>query len=274
MATYAIGDVQGCFKQLKRLLKHIDFDPLADRLRFAGDLVNRGPRSLEVLRFVRALGDRAISVLGNHDLHLLAAADGERKASKGDTLDAILAAPDRDELLDWLRQLPLMHENPESGLILVHAGLSPQWSLETARRCAREVEAVLRGPQLPSLLKHMYGNEPRRWDDGLQDDARWRYIINAFTRMRYCQADGTLDFAEKNPPGRQAKDLLPWFAVPNRLNQGVPVVFGHWATLQLKNELDPVFGVHHIDTGCVWGGTLTALREDDGMTFSVRGWRV
>jgi len=271
MATYAIGDVQGCFEQLQQLLKHIGFDPAADRLRFAGDLVNRGPRSLDVLRFVRALGDSAISVLGNHDLHLLATAKGERRVSKGDTFGEILQAPDCEELLDWLRRRPLMHENPESGLVLVHAGLSPQWSLERARHCARELEEVIRGPRLKSFLKHMYGNEPRRWDGDLTGHARLRYITNAFTRMRYCTPDGTLDFSEKNPPGRQSAELLPWFAVPQRRNRGVPVVFGHWATLQIEHELDPAFGVHHIDTGCVWGGPLSALREDDGMMFSVPG---
>lgn len=272
MASYAIGDVQGCFKQLKQLLKHIDFDPSTDRLRFAGDLVNRGPRSLDVLRFVRGLGNRAVSVLGNHDLHLLATANGVRKPSKADTLDEILQAPDCGELLDWLRQQPLMHENPKSGLVLVHAGLSPQWSLSVARGCARELEAVIQGPRLRPFLKNMYGNEPRRWDDNLDGHERLRYITNAFTRMRYCKPDGSLDFNEKKPPGRQAKGLLPWFAVPQRRARKVPVVFGHWATLQVEQAVDRAFGVHHIDTGCVWGGTLSALREDDGMMFRVPGW--
>lgn len=271
MATYAIGDVQGCFKQLKQLLKHINFDPSADRLRFAGDLINRGPRSLEVLRFVRDLGDSATSVLGNHDLHLLAVANGHRKASKSDTLQDILEAEDCDELLAWLQRLPLMHENPSSGLVMVHAGLSPQWSLETARACARELEAVIQGPKLQGFLKHMYGTEPLRWEKNLKGYDRLRYITNAFTRMRYCRKDGSLDFQEKKPPGRQAKGLLPWFAVPGRRNLGVPIVFGHWATLQIEKDLDPGYDVHHVDTGCVWGGTLTALREDDGQVFSVPG---
>ena len=166
-----------------------------------------------------------------------------------------------------------MHENPRSGHVLVHAGLAPQWSLDVARQCARELEQVIRGPQLKSFIKHMYGDEPRRWRDGLSGHARMRYITNVFTRMRYCTTDGSLEFGEKNPPGRQAAGLLPWFAVPCRRNKGVPIVFGHWATLQIENALDPAFGVHHVDTGCVWGGPLSALREDDGVMFSVPGWR-
>jgi len=273
MATYAIGDVQGCFKQLQQLLLRIDFDPQVDRLRFAGDLVNRGPNSLQVLRFVRGLGARAVTVLGNHDLHLLASAYAERKPSKGDTLTEILEAPDRDELLDWLRQQPVMHENCESGLLLVHAGLSPQWSLDSARKCARELETVLRGSRLKSFLTHMYGNEPRRWDDDLDGYERLRYITNAFTRIRYCHLDGALEFSEKNPPGRQEKGLQPWFTLPQRPDRNVPIVFGHWATLQIEQAVDARYGVHHIDTGCVWGGTLSALREADGVMFSVPGWR-
>jgi bis(5'-nucleosyl)-tetraphosphatase (symmetrical) len=272
MATYAIGDVQGCFEQLQQLLEHINFDQSVDRLRFVGDLVNRGPQSLAVLRFVYALGDRAITVLGNHDLHLLATIHGVRKPSKGDTLTQILDAPDRDELFEWLRRQPLMHEHPLSGRIVVHAGVSPQWSLETARNCARELEAVLQGPQLLSFLKQMYGNEPRRWDDDLDGYDRLRYITNAFTRMRYCKLDGSLDFDEKNSPGRQAKTLRPWFEVEQQRDPQVPVVFGHWATLQIEQAIDAVHGVHHIDTGCVWGGPLSALREDDMVMFSVPGW--
>jgi len=271
MASYAIGDVQGCHDQLLALLDRIDFDPARDRLRFAGDLVNRGPRSADVLRFVIGLGERAQSVLGNHDLHLLAAAHGLRRPSKGDTLGEVLAAPDRERLLDWLRRRPLLDEDPASGNVLVHAGLAPGWDLATARACARELEQVLRGDALADFLAHMYGDEPRRWRDDLEGFARLRYITNAFTRMRYCSRDGALDFDEKRPPGRQPRSLLPWFAVPGRRSRGVPIVFGHWATLELAEPLDPAHGVHHVDTGCVWGGTLTALREDDATRFSVPG---
>ncbi len=273
MASYVIGDVQGCDAELAALLDHVGFDPAVDRVRFAGDLVNRGPDSLAVLRRVRALGDRAEAVLGNHDLHLLAAAHGLRKPAKSDTLAQVLESPERDELLEWLRRRPLLHEHPESRNVLVHAGLPPQWDLATARACARELEAVLRGPRLTEFLANMYGDEPRRWREDLAGWARLRYITNAFTRLRYCDPKGRLEFDEKRPPGRQARDLIPWFAVPDRLSRGVPVVFGHWATLQLEQPLDPAHGVIHLDTGCVWGGALTALREDDGRLFSVPGWR-
>lgn len=272
MATYAVGDVQGCHDQLLALLEHIDFDPGRDRLRFAGDLVNRGPRSLDVLRFVRDLGDAAITVLGNHDLHLLAAAHGLRRPSRGDTLDDILTAPDRDELLDWVRHRPMLHENVDSAMVLVHAGIPPQWDLETARTCARELEAVLRSDALEPFLAHMYADTPRRWEPSLTGHDRLRFITNAFTRMRYCSANGALDFDEKQPPGQQADNLVPWFAIPGRRTRGVAIIFGHWAALQAIDPLDPKHGVHHVDTGCVWGGTLSALREDDAVVFSVPGW--
>ena len=271
MASYVIGDVQGCHDQLLALLEHIDFDAANDRLRFAGDLVNRGPRSLDALRFVRSLGASAESVLGNHDLHLLAAAHGLRKPSRGDTLAEVLDAPDRDDLLEWLRNRPLLHEDPDSGNVLVHAGIPPAWDLPTARACARELEAVLRGASLHQFLTEMYGNEPRRWRDDLKGAERLRYITNAFTRMRYCDRRGQLDFAVKSPPGRQDKALTPWFAVPGRKTEGTHIVFGHWATLQTVQPVDPTHGVTHVDTGCVWGGPLSTLREDDGEILSVPG---
>ena len=271
MAVYTIGDVQGCHARLLALLDHIAFDPDRDRLRFAGDLVNRGPDSLAVLRFVRGLGDRAVTVLGNHDLHLLAAAHGLRKPTRGDTLEAILEAPDRDDLLDWLRHCPLLDENPASGFVLVHAGLPPAWDLHTARACARELEAVLRGPRLGKFLARMYGNEPRAWSPDLEGHDRLRYITNAFTRLRYVDRRGRMDFGEKRPPGQQAQGLVPWFAARKRRSRGTPIVFGHWATLQIDTPVDPAHGVWHVDTGCVWGGSLTALREDDRRLFSVPG---
>jgi bis(5'-nucleosyl)-tetraphosphatase (symmetrical) len=271
LATYTIGDVQGCLARLEALLEQLGFDPACDRLRFAGDLVNRGPQSLEVLRFVRGLGDAAEAVLGNHDLHLLAAVHGARRPSRGDTLQSILGAPDRDALIDWLRHRPLLHESAGRGLVLVHAGLPPAWDLEAARGCARELEAVLASDRLPEFLSHMYGNEPRCWSDDLDGWERLRFITNAFTRLRYCDARGCLDFREKNPPGRQAAGLVPWFAVPERRSRGTPVVFGHWATLQLEVPLDPAHGVWHVDTGCVWGGALTALCEEDMTLHTVPG---
>ena len=271
MTSWVIGDVQGCHARLMALLEHVDFDPERDRLRFVGDLVNRGPESLEVLRFVRGLGERAETVLGNHDLHLLAAAHGHRAPARGDTLGAVLKAPDRDELLDWLRRRPLLHECTDSALAVVHAGLPPAWDLDTARACARELEAVLAGDGLDDFLAHMYGNEPRCWSHDLRGHARLRFITNAFTRLRYCDADGCLVFAEKRPPGRQAHGLRPWFAAPGRRSRGARIVFGHWATLQLETPLDPRHGVWHVDTGCVWGGPLTALREDDLTVHQVPG---
>jgi bis(5'-nucleosyl)-tetraphosphatase (symmetrical) len=271
MASYVIGDVQGCLDQLLALLEHVAFDAAKDRLRFAGDLVNRGPRSLGVLRFVKSLGERAQCVLGNHDLHLLAAAHGLRKPSKGDTLDDVLAAPDRDELLDWLRRQPMMIEDSASGNVLVHAGVPPDWDIPTARACARELEAVLGGDRLGEFLSHMYGNEPRSWSPSLQGWERLRYITNAFTRLRYCDAEARLDFREKRPPGRQAPGLVPWFAAPRRRSRGARIIFGHWATLLMEQPLDPGFGVWHVDTGCVWGGSLSALREEDMRLFSVPG---
>jgi len=271
MTTWTIGDVQGCCTRLEALLAHLRFDPARDRLRFAGDLVNRGPESLETLRFVRGLGDCAQTVLGNHDLHLLAAAHGHRSPARGDTLEPVLDAPDRDELLDWLRRRPLLHESPQGGPVLVHAGLPPAWDLDTARACARELEAVLAGDALDAFLAHMYGNAPRCWSADLRGYDRLRFITNAFTRLRYCDADGCMDFSEKRPPGQQASGLVPWFAAPDRRSRGTRIVFGHWASLQAATPLDPGHGVWHVDTGCVWGGSLTALCEDDMTLHAVPG---
>jgi bis(5'-nucleosyl)-tetraphosphatase (symmetrical) len=273
VATYTIGDVQGCHDELVALLDELRFDPARDRLRFVGDLVNRGPASLAVLRLVHGLRECAESVLGNHDLHLLAAAHGLRKPAKSDTLSSVLEAPDCDELLAWLRRRPLLIEDPITGSVVVHAGLPPHWDLPTAHACARELENTLSGDGLAQFLAHMYGDEPRRWHPELTGFDRLRYITNAFTRMRYCNRHGDLDFSDSRPPGRQAEGLTPWFAVPGRRSQGTPIVFGHWATLQLLQPLDPSHGVVHLDSGCVWGGALSARREEDGRLFSVRGWQ-
>lgn len=272
MSTYAIGDVQGCYEPLKALLAKIRFKPDADRLWFAGDLVNRGPHSLDVLRFVRDLADNAVSVLGNHDLHLIATARGYRKPSKKDTLSEILNADDRDELLAWLQRQPLMHE--EHGFAMVHAGLPPAWTMGTARRCANELQATLRSDKkLEAFLPRMYGDDPRHWRDDLTGSQRLRYITNAFTRLRYVRADGGLDFEEKRPPGAQPSSLVPWYAAAGRKSEGHAIVFGHWATLRLETPLPPHFGVFHLDTGCVWGGRLSALRLEDRVEFSVAGLR-
>lgn len=261
MATYAIGDIQGCYRELQRLLEKLDFDPRRDYLWLAGDLVNRGPESLEVLRFVKALGDHAITVLGNHDLHLLALNfDKHHHFRSNASLQPILDAPDRAELIEWLRHRPLQHFDPALGVTMVHAGLPPQWDQETAVRCAREVEKVLQGPRYLDFLEHMYGNKPDRWSEDLSGWDRLRFIVNCFTRLRYCTADGTLDFRQKGKPRGEETHYFPWFEVPGRRSAGMKIVFGHWSTLGLYMGN----GVCGIDTGCLWGGTLSALRLDDG----------
>lgn len=257
MALYAIGDVQGCADALHRLLDRIQFDPARDTVWFTGDLVNRGPRSDDVLRCVRGLGDRAVSVLGNHDLSLLAVAAGHVRPGRKDTHNAVLDAADRDELLAWLRQLPMLHH--AHGYTLVHAGLPPAWDLDTARRLASEVEQELRGPDHDRFLARLYGSKPRQWSEDLVGPDRLRFAVNAMTRMRYCEANGKLDFDNKGAPGTQAKGLVPWFDMPNRRNRDLRIVFGHWAALGLCLRS----GIYGIDTGCVWGNRLTAIRLDD-----------
>lgn len=259
MAVFAIGDVQGCFDDLQRLLERLNFEPEEDQLWFTGDLVNRGPKSLETLRFVRGLGDGAVSVLGNHDLHLLAVAEGFQPLRSRDTLRELLDAPDVAELLDWLRFRPLLHYAADPGYLLVHAGLPPEWDLAAAQRCAREAEAALRGTDYRHLLEDMYGNEPARWSETLTGVERLRYIINALTRIRFCTADGRLDFTHKAAPGNQPPELLPWFRVPGRKSSEIDVLFGHWSTL-LDSKTPRAWA---LDTGCLWGGKLTALRLDD-----------
>jgi len=258
MAVFAIGDVQGCHEDLMRLLQRVAFDPAEDRLWFAGDLVNRGPASLAVLRFVKGLGEHAVSVLGNHDLHLLAVAAGAAKLRKNDTLDDILEAPDREELLDWLRHRPLLHHDAALGYTLVHAGLPPQWDLKQAQACAQELEAVLRGPGHGDMFREMYGDEPRRWDPKLSGPARLRFIVNCFTRLRYCNKAGDLDLKSKGAPGTQPEGYQPWFEIPGRSSAGLHLLFGHWSTLGDISS----HNVYPLDTGCVWGGRLTALRLD------------
>ncbi len=271
MSVFAIGDVQGCFAPLCRLLEDIDFQTPRDELWLVGDLVNRGPDSLDVLRFVKSLNCHARVVLGNHDLHCIAMAYGVRKPGSGDTLQQVMDAPDRQELIEWLCHCPLLYEQEGYRHVMVHAGIPPAWDLETARSCARELETVLAGPQRMSFLQHMYGDAPHTWDHALNGISRLRYITNAFTRLRYCHADGRMDFAEKRPPGEQAPGLLPWFQIEGRLSQNIPIIFGHWASLQANRPLTPNQNVLHIDTGCVWGGPLTAVRLEDQRRFSVPG---
>lgn len=262
MANYIVGDIQGCFDELQLLLEQAEFDPLQDTLWFAGDLVARGPKSLETLRFARQLGDSARVVLGNHDLHLLAVSLGTHPAKSRDQTQPILDAKDAPQLLDWLRQQPLLAEHEE--FALCHAGISPQWDLSTARQAAQEVEQVLRSAQWDSLIVQMYSDEPDMWHAALQGIDRLRYIINAFTRMRFCFPDGRLDMQCKLPPSEVSDgSLLPWFQLPQRIPLEKTVIFGHWVALEgyYSNE---VIG---LDTGCVWGGTLTMLRWEDKRYF-------
>jgi len=258
MAVYAIGDVQGCFDELQALLEKLAFDAQHDRLWFAGDLVNRGPLSLETLRFIKGLGNSAICVLGNHDLHLLAAAYGHPLKHDDHTLDAILDAPDRDELIEWLRRLPLLHHDAALGFTLVHAGLPPQWDLSQAQQCALEVETVLRGDGIADLLSSMYGNHPAQWADDLDGINRLRFIINCFTRLRFCDHNGRLDFKSKGAPGSQPAGFYPWYEITDRASRDLKIIFGHWSTLR---DYDYP-AIYPIDSACLWGGALTALRID------------
>lgn len=263
MSTYAIGDIQGCFDSLQALLATINFQPNTDQLWFVGDLVNRGPKSLETLRFIKNL-PRKIVVLGNHDLHLLALAQGIEHESK-ESLAAILTAPDRDELLAWLRQQPLLHHDSVLNYSMVHAGIIPQWSLMQAKKYAAEVETILRGNNYPELLQHMYGSQPDQWKENLTSWDRLRFIINCFTRLRFCTPQGRLDLHYKGGIGNQPTDFFPWFQIPERATQTDNIIFGHWAALEGKVTESHVFA---LDTGCVWGHTLTAMRLEDRQRFS------
>jgi bis(5'-nucleosyl)-tetraphosphatase (symmetrical) len=257
MATYAIGDVQGCYSELCRLLEKIRFDERRDRLWFVGDLVNRGPGSLETLRFVKRLGEHAVTVLGNHDLHLVALAFGYGRMRGNDTLDAVLQAPDCDDLIDWMRALPLLHA--AEGHVMVHAGLLPQWSVGKAQMLAREVENELRGPRHLEFLARLYGSKPEVWADGLVGADRLRVIVNAMTRMRFCTPEGRMEFKTKGESAQAPPGYVPWFDAPARRSAGAMIVCGHWSALGLK--LLP--NLIALDAGCIWGGQLTAIRLED-----------
>ena len=261
MATYAIGDVQGCFDELAALLGEVGFAPSRDRLWFVGDLVNRGPQSLEVLRYVRGLGERAAVVLGNHDLHLLRLAAGVAKANRGDTLDALLAASDCDELLDWLRSRSLLHGEGE--YLMVHAGLLPAWSATRARELASEVEEGLRGKRHRQVLAELHSGPPHAWRDDLRGPDRLRAIANAMVRLRFCTADGQMDLRAKGGPVEAPPGFMPWFEVPGRQTRNVPIVCGHWSVLGLRITRNLLA----IDTGCVWGASLTAVRLEDRRVY-------
>lgn len=260
MALYLIGDVQGCDADLQRLLHKIDFSPSRDTLYQLGDLVNRGPDSADVLRRMVRYGDAARCLLGNHDLHLLAIAHGVRQPHRNDTLGGVLGAPDRAALLEWLRQQRLAMLETVAGqpLLMVHAGVLPGWSATNTIALAGEVEAVLRSNELGEFLPQMYGNEPAAWSDSLTGAPRLRVIVNALTRLRFCAPDGAMEFATKEGAGAAPAGYLPWFDVPGRQTADVTVAFGHWSTLGWLARRD----VLSLDTGCVWGGCLSALRLD------------
>lgn len=263
MTTYAIGDIQGCFDSFQLLLERIRFDPAQDRLWLVGDLVNRGPRSLETLRYVKALGEAAVTVLGNHDLHLIMRAQGHSRDHGDDTLDAILAAADRDELLCWLRARPMLHV--EGQWAMVHAGLLPQWTLAQAGALAREVEAALQSAHYAEFVAHMWGGEPPFWRDDLSGWDRLRVIVNAMTRLRFCSAEGVMDFRAKGELAQAPQGYLPWFAVPGRRSADHVLVTGHWSALGLRIEPNLLA----IDTGCLWGRQLTAVRLSDRQVTQV-----
>lgn len=258
MAVYALGDIQGCYDELRALLDLLAFDPAHDRLWFVGDLVNRGPKSLAVLRFVQGLGDSAVTVLGNHDLHLLALAAGNLKHKDEASLDPVLCAPDRDELLQWLRHRPLLHQDNTLNFAMLHAGLPADWDMATATACARELEQALRSDDHLAYFLDMYGNQPDHWDPALAGQDRLRYITNCFTRLRYLEPDGRLALNEKGPLGTQKTGRLPWYQHPDRRSRDTRILFGHWSALGYVSQ-DNVWA---LDTGCLWGGALTALRID------------
>lgn len=265
MTTFVIGDLHGCLDPLQRLLDKVHFAPGTDKVWFVGDLINRGPQSLETLRFVKALGDDAVSVLGNHDLHLLAVIHGLRRTGGKDTLDDILQAPDRNELTDWLRHLPLLHRSDELNVTMVHAGIHPKWDLPLAQEMAIEVERALRSDNYVAFLERMYGNKPAKWSKKLGKHRRRRFAVNAFTRMRLCTLNGELDFSLTCAPSKAPKGLVPWYAVPDRKPIEGRILFGHWSA-------HPGFAVSNViplDRGAVWGGSLTGLALETGVTTTI-----
>lgn len=268
MATYVIGDVHGCFVQLQQLLEVINFNLEDDNLWFAGDLINGGPQPVETLRFIKSLGDKQVCVLGNHDLVLLGVSSGELIAPKDRDIgfEPVLESPDCEELIEWLRMRPLIHFDPKFNVLLVHAGVLPQWSLAQIIEYAHEVESILRSPQANELYRVMYGNLPDVWHESLSDWNRIRFLINCFTRMRFCSTTGQLDLSTKGTQGPTG--FAPWFTYPTARGNNPKILFGHWAALLGKTDVDNAIA---LDTGCVWGYNLTALRLDDNKFFSVAG---
>ena len=263
MATYAIGDLQGCFNELQQLLDTIQFDPINDKLWLVGDLVNRGPDSLATLRWVKGMGDSVITVLGNHDLNLLVVAGGFVPPHRNDTIQDILEAPDREELLDWLRHQRMLHV--ENNFVMVHAGLLPQWDIAQAQALAGEVESALRSEHYLEFVAQMYGNLPIQWQDGHLGMERLRIITNAMTRMRFCTPQGEMEFTHKGKPDNPPEGYLPWFQVPNRASSDATIICGHWSALGLRLE----HNFMALDSGCLWGGELSAVRLEDRQVFQI-----
>jgi len=258
MSTYAIGDVQGCYDPLRRLLDKLQFDPAQDQLWFTGDLINRGPQSLETLRFVISLAENAKTILGNHECHFLAVARGHKTAHRADTFQPLIDAPDASALIDWLQQQPFLYEDSTLGYSMIHAGLPPQWSMTDARQCAVELEAVFKSDAIDAFLAVMYGDQPACWDSSLKGNERLRFIINCFTRLRYCDEQGQLNLKEKGAIGSQAEGLIPWFDAPKRKTANEKLLFGHWSTLGLQQKNNAIC----LDSGCLWGGQLSAIKLD------------
>ena len=267
MATYAVGDIQGCYEPLRRLLDQVNFDPSVDRLWAVGDLVNRGPYSLKVLRFLKSLGSQFTTVLGNHDLHLLALKEGIKNPAKAPTLLQVLEAPDCDELLDWLKNWPLAHAETINGraYLMVHAGVPPNWSLEQTLQRSGEVEHVLQGESSVQFLTEMYGDLPSQWDDNLEGYARLRFITNSLTRMRFCKEDGELELTTKTGIETAPSGFHPWFSYPRYDHGDAQIIFGHWAALD--GDTGGSATIHGLDTGCVWGKKMTMMRLDDQQRF-------
>lgn len=264
MATFVIGDVQGCFDELQELVEYISFKPKKDQLWFVGDLVNRGPQSLQTLRWIKSLGNSAVTVLGNHDLHLLAAYAGVKEISTNSSLYPVLQANDVDILMEWLRHQPLMAYNRHLEFVMVHAGLAPQWKIQHALNYAKEVEDILRSNKYKDFLNNMYGDQPDQWNDRLKNWDRLRTITNFMTRVRYCNNQGVMSFSDKGPPGTQSAHMKPWYEIASRKSQDTCVVFGHWSTLGYLHDNNII----STDTGCLWGGLLTAIKiEAESLTI-------
>lgn len=266
MATYAVGDIQGCNREFDMLLERLAFDPAQDRLWLVGDLINRGPDSLGVVRRVRGFGDAAVSVLGNHELHLLAIRYTGAAPKSSDTFDDVLRAPDFEDICEWLRAMPLLVEDPALGFVMTHAGIPHLWDLAEARARAREVETVIHGGRHREYFAAMYGNRPDRWHDGLQGESRWRVITNYFTRMRLVDPAGRMDFTFKGSLAEAPPGWHPWYELRRRRPLGATLLFGHWAALQGVTDAGDVVG---LDTGCVWGGSLTAMCLETGKFTSI-----